>query len=107
MLFWISTHKSCYFWVRSAFQLVAFSLLIVTLVMTTKYYCPYWWLTINLLVAIHSVDLLSNSLDLISLAQRNITLLRYKFALDILSFCLSIYNQTYFVRSMLHRTEDE
>merc|ERR1719469_1234074 len=33
MLFWIATHKGCYFWVRSAFQLTAFSLLIVTLVM--------------------------------------------------------------------------
>ena len=86
MLFWTSTHKGCYFWVRSCFQLVAFSLLIVTLVMLTEFQCPYWRLTVYLLVAIHSIDFVSFSLDLISFHTRNVRLLRYKLALDVLSF---------------------
>ena len=90
MLFWIATHKGCYFWVRSAFQLVAFSLLIVTLVMLNEFNSPFWYVTVNLLVAIHSIDFVSFSLDLISFTRRNIQLLRYKFGLDCLSFGLSL-----------------
>ena len=37
MLFWIATHRGCYFWVRSMFQIVAYSFLIVTLVMLNEF----------------------------------------------------------------------
>ena len=105
MLFWIATHKGCYFWVRSAFQLVAFSLLIVTLVVLGEYRSPFWRITVYLLVAIHSIDFISFSLDLISFAKRNIRLLRYKIALDVLSFGLSLCMQTYFASSLNIKVE--
>lgn len=90
MLFWIATHRGCYFWLRTAFQLTAFSLLIVTLVMLNQHKSDYWKVTVYLLVALHATDFVSFSLDLISFARRNIQLLRYKIGLDILSFGLSL-----------------
>ena len=105
MLFWIATHKGCYFWVRSAFQLVAFSLLIVTLVMLGEYRSPFWRFTVYLLVAIHSIDFISFSLDLISFTNRNVRLMRYKIALDVLSFGLSLCMQTYFASSLTSKVE--
>ena len=106
MNFWIATHKGCYFWVRSAFQLVAFSLLIVTLVVLGEYHSPFWRFTVYILVAIHSIDFISFSLDLISFAKRNIRLLRYKWVLDVISFCLSLCMQTYFASSLTKLVED-
>ena len=107
MLFWIVTHKGCYFWVRSVFQIVAFSFLTVTLVMLEEFQTPYWKLIVYLLVAIHSIDFISFSLDLISFARRNVRLLRYKVVLDVLSFGLSLVMQTYFAHSLSYKTETE
>ena len=100
MLFWIATHKGCYFWVRSAFQLVAFSLLIVTLVILNDFLSEYWHTTVYLLVAIHSIDVVSFTLDLISFTTRNIKLLYYKIALDVISFCLALFVQAKFASSL-------
>ena len=60
-----------------------------------------------LLVAMHSVDIISFSLDLISFSSRNLRLLRYKVALDVLSFTLSLIMQTYFANSLTYNTESK
>ena len=91
MLFWIATHRGCYFWIRSAFQLTAFSLLIVTLIMLNEFRSPFWYWTVSTLVAIHSIDMVSFSLDLISFTTRNVKLLYYKFGLDVISFSLALF----------------
>lgn len=59
-----------------------------------------------LLLAIHSIDIISFSLDLISFANRNIRLMRCKVALDITSFGLSLCMQTYFATSLTLETEE-
>ena len=107
LLFWLATHRGCYFLVRTVFQLLAFSLLIVTLVMLTEFQSAYWRVTVYLLVAMHATDLLSFSLDLISFARRSVQLLRYKIGLDILSFGLSLVMQTYFGASLSDRVEQQ
>ena len=104
-MYWIATHKGCYFWIRSIFQIVAFSLLIVTLVMLNEFRSPYWHLTVCLLVAIHSIDFVSFSLDLISFAKRNVHIMRYKIALDVISFGLSLFMQSYFGQSLTSQVE--
>ena len=105
MLYWITTHKGCYFWVRSAFQIAAFSLLIVTLVMLSQFESPYWHNTVIILVAIHSIDVVSFSLDLVSFVTRNLNLMYYKFGLDIVSFSLALFTQTKFANSMSPEVE--
>ena len=107
LLFWTATHKGCYFWVRSAFQIFAFSLFIVTLVMLYELKSAYWQSTIYLLVLIHSIDMFSFSLDLVSFTCRNVNMLWYKIALDVLSFSLSLFMQTYFAMALQPETEAE
>ena len=105
-MYWIATHKGCYFWVRSIFQIVAFSLLIVTLVMLNEFQSPYWHVTVCLLVAIHSIDFVSFTLDLIGFAKRNVHIMRYKIALDVFSFGMSLCMQSYFGNSLSYKTEE-
>ena len=58
--------------------------------MLQQFNSPYWRVTVYLLVAMHLIDLVSFSLDLISFARHNLKLLKYKVGLDILSFANSI-----------------
>jgi len=62
---------------------------------------------VSLLVAIHAIDFVSFSLDLISFTTRNIHVLWYKIALDVISFSLALFIQAKFASSMTPELERE
>ena len=67
----------------------------------------YWERVLYLLVAMHSVDLCSFSIELHSFTRRKFHLLRFKLVLDIVSFCLSLCIQGFFGASFTTAVEGQ
>ena len=83
-------NRGVYFWMKTAFQMIAFSFFFVTLIMLTQFECDYWRITLYLLIFKHIVDFTAYNIDLISFARRNLNHMRYKFGLDIVSLIVSV-----------------
>ena len=76
---------------RAIFQIIAFSFLIVTLLMFINFRAAeYWHLTLAMLVAKHCIDFVGYTLDLIALSKRKIGLIKCKLLLDLFSISLII-----------------
>ena len=83
-------HRSKYFWMRAIFQIIAFSFLIVTLLMLINFQEEYWHRTLAMLAARHCMDFVGYTLDLVAFSKRKIGLIKYKLLLDVFSVCLII-----------------
>ena len=90
LMIWMLIHRSKYFWMRAIFQIIAFSFLIVTLLMLINFQEEYWHRTLAMLAAKHCMDFVGYTLDLVAFSKRKIGLIKYKFLLDIFSVCLII-----------------
>ena len=100
MLIWMLLHRGAYFWMRAIFQIIAFSFLIITLLMMIKFNeGAYWHKTLAILVAKHCMNMMSYTIDLIAFASRKMSLLKYKFLLDAIIVVLIITIQIKFFTS--------
>ena len=89
----MQAHRGLYFWMRAVFQIIAFSFLIVTLLMLINFRNPLWRGTLSLLTAKHCFDFVSYSLDLLAFSSQNTRLFKYKLVLDVISLALIIVVQ--------------
>ena len=90
LMIWMLVHRSKYFWMRAIFQIIAFSFLIVTLLMLINFQEEYWHRTLAMLAAKHCIDFVGYTLDLVAFSKRKISLIKYKLFLDVFSICLII-----------------
>ena len=96
MMMWMLLHKREFFWMRAIFQIIAFSFLIVTLLMLINFdtdETKYWHGSLVMLVGMHCINMVAFSLDLLALSTSKIEILRYKLALDLISTILIIIVQ--------------
>ena len=75
---------------RAIFQIIAFSFLIVTLLMFINFREEYWRITLAMLAAKHCIDFVGYTVDLIAFSKRKIGLIKCKLLLDIFSISLII-----------------
>ena len=91
MLIWMLLHRGAYFWMRAIFQIIAFSFLVVTLLMMMNLdEGDFWHRTLALLVVKHCMNMISYTIDLVAFSRRNLSLLKYKFILDAFSIAFII-----------------
>lgn len=93
LLVWMLIHRTKYFWMRAIFQIIAFSFLIVTLLMFINFDeegASYWHNTLAILAAKHCIDFVAYTLDLVAFSQRKTALLKYKLILDLFSISLIV-----------------
>lgn len=75
---------------RAIFQIIAFSFLIVTLLMLINLKGDFWHRTLALLIAKHCLNLLAYTIDLVAFSLHKLSLLKYKFILDAFSIVMII-----------------
>ena len=90
MLIWMQLHRGVYFWMRAFFQIMAFSFLIVTLLMLRNFGDDYWHRTLAMLAAKHCLNMLSYTVDLVAFSMKKVHWIKYKLSLDIVSVILIV-----------------
>mmetsp|Transcript_810 Transcript_810/g.1221 ORF Transcript_810/g.1221 Transcript_810/m.1221 type:complete len:169 (+) Transcript_810:166-672(+) len=90
MLIWMLLHRGVYFWVRAIFQMLAFSFLIVTLLMLINFGDGYWHSTLSVLVVKHCLNMIAYTIELMAFSMRKLDLIKYKLMLDVISIALII-----------------
>jgi hypothetical protein len=90
MLIWMQLHRGVYFWMRAIFQIIAFSFLIVTILMLLNYGDNYWHSTLAMLAAKHCLNMLSYTIDLVAFSIQKVEYIRYKLFLDVISVILIV-----------------
>ena len=70
--------------------MIAFSFLVVTVIMLTNFRSDYWRTTLYLLIFKHVADFMAYTIDLTSFSRRNLNCMKCKFILDAISIILSV-----------------
>ena len=83
-------HRGVYFWMRAVFQIIAFSFLIVTLLMLINFGDGYWHSALAMIVVKHCLQMMAYFLDLTAFSMRKLHLIKYKLMLDVISIALII-----------------
>ena len=99
VLIWMMFNRGCYFWMKALFQMIAFSFLIITVIMLIQFESDYWKITLYVLILKHIIDFSAYNIDLISFSRRNLDCMKYKVSLDVISIAASVIFCVYFVRS--------
>ena len=78
---------------RAIFQIIAFSFLIVTLLMLINFEKDYWNSPLAMLATKHCFDLTANTVDLTAFSKRSLHLMKYRIPFDCISTVLIIVVQ--------------